>query len=342
MGNRYAWSWRLSDIPEPDAGAPTVFSAFACGGGSSMGYKRAGFRVVGNCEIDPRMMEVYKSNLHPAHPYLMDLRDFNRLDRYPDELMALDVLDGSPPCTTFSSCGARERYWGKEKAFREGQATQRLDDLFMAYLDTLERLRPKAFVAENVAGLVKGNAKGYVNEIVGRCRDIGYGVQAFLLDSSAMDVPQRRERVFLIGNRMGWPRLRLAFHGDPIPFGEARTEGPGRPLSPSLQELFDARRPEDTALDSICMRLRGKGSFFNDRICHDDRVADTLTSQCGAHNIRACDGTFITAGDARNCSTFPQDYDFGGQSPFYICGMSVPPNMMANIAREIRAQWLDG
>ena len=60
-------------------------------GGSSMGYKLAGFDVVGNCEIDPDMMKVYKQNNHPKHSYLMDVRDFLKLpdEKMPDELFHL-------------------------------------------------------------------------------------------------------------------------------------------------------------------------------------------------------------------------------------------------------------
>ena len=87
---RFPWKWRLSDIEQPGADAPTVFSVFACGGGSSMGYKRAGFRVLGCCEIDPAINAIYKQNLHPRFSYAMDVRDFalrgDDLDR------ALDFL----------------------------------------------------------------------------------------------------------------------------------------------------------------------------------------------------------------------------------------------------------
>lgn len=125
---RFPWKWYLKDLPKPTRGK--VFSTFACGGGSSMGYKRAGYEMVGCCEIDPAINKIYKENLHPKHNFLMDLRAFNELPELPEELYHLDILDGSPPCSTFSMAGAREKGWGKEKVFREGQAKQTLDDLF--------------------------------------------------------------------------------------------------------------------------------------------------------------------------------------------------------------------
>lgn len=115
-----------------------------------MGYKRAGFDVIGNNEIDPKINRLYVENNHPKYNYCEDLRAFNRRDDLPDELYHLDILDGSPPCTSFSTAGIREKGWGKAKKFREGQVRQTLDDLFFVFLDTVEKLNPKVVIAENV------------------------------------------------------------------------------------------------------------------------------------------------------------------------------------------------
>lgn len=151
-----------------------------------MGYKLAGYTVLGNCEIDPEMMKLYKRNHHPKYPLLMDIREFNRLQVYPEELRHLDILDGSPPCSVFSTAGDREKAWGKEKKFREGQKKQRLDDLFLHFIRTAEILKPKAVIAENVSGLLKGNARGYVNELLKAFKAAGYVTQIFLLDAHTM------------------------------------------------------------------------------------------------------------------------------------------------------------
>ena len=63
----------------------------------------------------------------------MDAREFANLEKYPEELLNLDILDGSPPCSTFSTSGKREKAWGVMKKFAEGQKLQRLDDLFFVY-----------------------------------------------------------------------------------------------------------------------------------------------------------------------------------------------------------------
>lgn len=122
------WKWSMRGGYPPKNGLK-VFSCFACGGGSTMGYKLAGCEVLGCCEIDPRMNKVYVKNHNPKYNYLMDIRDFNKLDDLPEELYHLDILDGSPPCSTFSMAGQREKAWGVEKRFKEGQKLQTLDDL---------------------------------------------------------------------------------------------------------------------------------------------------------------------------------------------------------------------
>ena len=106
-----------------------------------MGYKLAGCDVLGCCEIDPKMNEVYVANHHPKYNYLMDIRDFNAIpnDELPEDLFNLDILDGSPPCTTFSVSGNREETWGKEKKFREGQKSQTLDDLSFVFIETAKK-----------------------------------------------------------------------------------------------------------------------------------------------------------------------------------------------------------
>lgn len=332
----FDWKWYLKDIKQNKN--VKVFSCFSCGGGSSMGYKRAGFDVIGNCEIDPRMNTVYVKNNHPKYNFLMDLREFNKKTDLPEELYNLDILDGSPPCSTFSTAGSREKAWGKEKVFREGQQKQTLDDLFFVFLDTVEKLKPKIVVAENVIGLIKGNAKGYVNEIVKRFHSLGYNVQLFQFNAALMDVPQARERVFFIANNQHYPKLKLQFNHQPILFGQVRS-GNGKSVTGAKSlECIKKMRPGDLDFANIRMRTEGKHSNFSTKIVWDNLVAPTLVSS--SMFLRATDKTWYSDEDSRNISTFPQDYDFGSEDVKYICGMSVPPNMMANIAIEIYKQWL--
>ncbi len=339
----FPWKWRLTDLDGRPKNGLKVFSCFSCGGGSSMGYKLAGYSVIGNCEIDPDMMRIYRENNHPEHSFLMDIRDFVKLpdEEIPEELRHLDILDGSPPCSVFSMAGNREDGWNVEKTFREGQAKQRLDDLFFYFIDVAKRLQPKVVIAENVKGLLTGNAKGWVNRIVKAFGEAGYTVQMFLLNAAQMGVPQKRERVFFIAHRkdLPYPKLKLDFRSKPIPFSAVR-EPYGKPIAEDSisAKLLKYRIPSDRNVADISVRIRKKNSGFTTPINHDDEPVQTVTS--GGNAYRMCDGLLMTDRDFINCQTFPQDYNFLGENVQYVCGMSVPPVMMAKISEQVYLQWL--
>ncbi len=229
--HKFSYEWTLKDANfTKDKG--TVFSCFACGGGSTMGYKLAGFDVLGCNEIDPKMMEVYKVNHNPKYAYLEPIQTFKLRKDLPEELYNIDILDGSPPCSSFSMVGNREKDWGKDKVFREGQAMQVLDTLFFDFIDLAKKLQPKVVVAENVKGLLLGDAIQYVRQIYRELDLAGYYCQHWLLDASKMGVPQRRERVFFIALRKDLakpflkqvslfdilPELKMEFKENEIPF----------------------------------------------------------------------------------------------------------------------------
>lgn len=309
-----------------------------------MGYKLAGYEVIGNVEIDPRVMSVYKKNNHPKHPFLMDVRKFLEIpdEELPEELFHLDILDGSPPCSVFSTAGEREKGWNKEKVFREGQAKQKLDDLFFYFIEIARKLQPRVVIAENVSGLLKGNARGYVNEIFHAFDMAGYKTQLFLLNAAYMGVPQKRERCFFVARRkdQNFPKLCLSFKEPPILFGDVRTPDGIEPEEGLYKELLKHRLPSDKCIADISKRIRGKEAGFNSKIWQDNDIAGTCVSSGSLY--RGYDGKRLTMQDYINVQTFPQDYVFEGETAQYICGMSVPPVMMAQIASEIDRQWFAG
>lgn len=333
--------WNLTDLEKVPKNGRKVFSCFSCGGGSSMGYKLAGFTVVGNCEIDPKINAMYKKNHHPKYNYEMGVQDFYKLPDIPDELKDIDILDGSPPCSTFSMAGERDKNWGKEKKFREGQAEQVLDDLFFEFLKVAEVLKPKIIVAENVKGLITGKARGYVNLILKRYEELGYDAQVFLLNAATMGVPQRRERVFIIGRRkdLGFDPLVLNFNEKPIVYGEF-ADSDWKPINQDSMtyKRWQKRKPSDNKLaDTVARTEPGKVSGFTEPYVKLDRVVTTVTA--GGGMLRYDVPGYVNDRDISIIQTFPQDYDYNGNPVKYVCGMSVPPLMMYGIANEINRQW---
>lgn len=336
-------AWQLSDLASIPANGYKVFSCFHCGGGSSMGYKLAGFEVLGGVEIDPMMMKLYQQNLSPKYYYMMDIVRFNQLltQELPPALFKLDILDGSPPCSSFSVSGVREKKWGKKSKFREGQQEQILDDLFFHFVDTVNRLKPKIVIAENVKGLILGKAKGYVKQILQKFKEAGYNTQFFLLDSSYMGVPQKRQRIFFIAKRndLNLPALQLNFNEKTISAKEAFQGIISDPNKITWLTEESKALWQKTRLGDSFKTVHPKGSRFNEQKLNPNEPATTLTTRCMPMHWQ--EPRRITIEEALRLQTFPDDYDFADTSGFYAIGMSVPPFMMQRLANEIRVQWLD-
>jgi len=313
-----------------------------------MGYKRAGCDVIAANDIDPEMAWHYKHNLKPKHYFLCPIADLLKA-KLPKELHELDILDGSPPCSTFSVSGDRESTWGKEKHFREGQAKQVLSDLFFDYLDLVEHLKPKVVIAENVKGMIKGNAKGYVKMVMARLKEIGYRPQLFLLNSADCGVPQRRERVFFcaIRNDIQAASLKLSPKHRWISAGEATadvqalTPEEKKDTAPAKTDLLFWERTKPGQPYSVeCMRQRSKASFFNNHKLSAREPSLTLSAHRDViSHWSEC--RRLTFREWKRLGSFPDDYhaksDKIGQ---YMIGMSVPPKMTEAVARAVIDQWL--
>ena len=330
------WKWTFADYPK-DKNGRKVFSCFACGGGSTMGYKLAGCEVLGCCEIDPKMNEVYVKNHNPKYNFLMDIREFNKLpnDQIPDELFHLDILDGSPPCTTFSMSGDREDSWGKKKKFREGQAEQTLDDLSFVFIETVAKLRPRCVIMENVEGLLLGEAWRYVQEIYRQFKESGYQVNHWMLKGEHMGVPQTRHRVFFIAllndNPYDLTDLNMSFNYELITYGQIKT-GEERISRGKIHSVIKQMLPGEKFCDTM-KRIYGKSSGFSRTVIDRDNIFPTLTA--GHADVWLTNGNRPSLADVVHAQTFPEDYDFAGQPVEYICGMSVPPIMIKRIVQRL-------
>lgn len=345
------YNWNLKDaIFTKDKG--TVFSCFACGGGSTMGYKLAGFDVIGHNDIDPKMIEVYKENHKPRFSFLESITTFAKRKDLPKELYNLDILDGSPPCSSFSMAGNREKDWGKEKKFREGQELQVLDTLFFDFIDLAKELQPKVVVAENVKGLLLGAAKEYVIKIYEEFDKAGYYCQHFLLDASKMGVPQRRERVFFIALRKDLakpfmeqidmftelPKLELDFNEKEIPFKEVYYDLTDRQLTPACLNLWNNKLDSDNDLGSINERLFNAPTYFGFKFTKMNEVNKTIIAN--DNTVLFDYPRLLNKIELCRIGTYPSDYSFLDVKPHYLIGMSVPPLMTYRIASEIYKQWL--
>lgn len=181
----------------------SLVSTFSGCGGACLGFEMAGFKTLYANEFIEEARNTYALN-HPR--VFIDGRDIRNVTGS-DILKTinlksgeLDVLEGSPPCSSFSMAGKRDKKWGEVSDYSDDQ-NQVTDDLFFEYVRVLKDLQPKVFVAENVKGLVQGRAKGYFKQILRSLKSAGYQVEVRLINSAWLGVPQARERVFFMGVR---------------------------------------------------------------------------------------------------------------------------------------------
>lgn len=311
-----------------------VASLFAGGGGSSTGYRMAGYRVAYANDVVAEARTTYAANC--ADYTTVDGTDVRRvrgktiLDAV--EAVAgrreLDVLDGSPPCQAFSSAGPRDRTWGREVVHSDG-TTQRSDDLFFEYARLLGETRPRTFVAENVSGLVRGISRGYFKRILAALREAGYVVEVRLLDAQWLGVPQMRQRLIFVGVRTDLAR--------------ARGLGPAFPTP-----LPNVRPLAAVCPDVVRVEARGYGVV---KVTNDASRKPANTIAASGYAAFGDDYALVTRDGRRRkftldelkavCS-FPPDYLLTGsyREGWTRLGNSVPPLMMRAVAEVVRDEIL--
>ena len=168
----------------------TVISIFAGCGGSSLGYKWAGFKELLAIDFDENAVETFKLNFD-CPVWLRDIKEVTAkeiLEFCKIKKGELDVLDGSTPCQGFSTAGKR-------------QINDNRNTLFLEFVRLINDLQPKVFVMENVSGMIKGKMKGCFIEIMQTLKSLNYQVKCKLMNAKYYNVPQSRERVIFIGVR---------------------------------------------------------------------------------------------------------------------------------------------
>lgn len=307
----------------------TGASFFSGCGGSSTGHKMAGINILYANEFIPAAQDTYAKNAPSTY---MDRRDIRKvkveevLKRMGLKKGELDLLDGSPPCKSFSTAGAGSKNWGESKHYSDG-VHQRTDDLFMEFIRMLKGLKPKVFVAENVPGLVHGKAKGMFLEIMRDFQACGYKVRAMILDASLLGVPQARHRLIFVGVR-----------NDLVKKGfEPCFPKPLKTPRPTVRDFL----PHITA-------IKGKQGDILTYVPSDVpsptiTASDALNSETAGFSC----GGFVETKDGKRrkykidelkkICAFPDDFVFTGtyEQKFERMGRAVPPLMMAHVTREI-------
>ena len=369
----------MNEIARIRSNGYRVVSTFSGAGGSCLGFKMAGYRVVWASEFVKPAADTYRAN-HKG--VLLDTRDIRKVE--PVEILRatglavgqLDVLEGSPPCASFSIARhRRESGWGKVKNYSETR--QRTDDLFFEYARILKGLQPKVFVAENVSGLVKGVAKGYFLEILRTLKLCGYRVRARVLDAQWLGVPQARQRLIFLGVRSDlklepvYP-LPLPYrysvrdalpwiirHEHMGPHHVVRFATANKPAYTVSQMGTFMKKASDFARVEVETRLSpsmareydriGVGTaqkskrYFNLNRANPRRPSPTLTRVPAAAIVHPFERRYFSIGELKRICAFPDDFVLTGnyRQQWERLGRAVPPLMMRSVARVIATEILD-
>ena len=302
--------------------APTVISTFAGCGGSSLGYKLAGYRELLAVEWDDNAVETFRLNFPDVPVYHGDIAKLTGAECMqlagigPGEL---DVLDGSPPCQGFSTAGKRKFDDPRNSLFRE-------------FARLLRELQPKAFVMENVTGMVKGYMKQAYLTIIAELRACGYRCKGEVLNAMYFNVPQSRERVIIIGvrNDLGVEPTHPKPQTKPVTVREAFA-GVGDNDAPPLTERYAAY-----------WHAAGQGGVVGKlnqvRRLSLSEIAGTLVKAEGngaPYHPTECRA--ISTNERKRIASYPDCFMFTSrESATERIGNSVPPNLMRAIAEHVR------
>lgn len=223
-----------------------TYAELFCGlGGLSQGFVQAGYRGLFATDIEQEQIETFSINHLNTSVLVADIRQLSSQDimKYSQiERGQLDVLLGGPPCQGFSTYGKRRTDDERNQLFRE-------------FARVIYDLKPRAFVMENVIGLLSMEDGAVVQEIMRTfTSDLGYATTLMVLDAVNYGVPQFRRRVFFAGHRDGpAPTFPLPTHSIPQKNGRRRGQvqfrNSGEPY-PSQMNLFGNLMLETISLES--------------------------------------------------------------------------------------------
>ncbi len=164
----------------------------------SLGFNRAGFHTLAAIDIEPKALEVLRANLTDVEfTFCEDLTQFKPVDfANRTGISSVDVIVGGPPCQGYSQVRQRDGSNNGARLVHDNRRT-----LYRDFLDYVEYFRPAIFLMENVVGMRSAEGGRHYDDMLDESREIGYEVEAGIVQASDFGVPQSRRRLLLIGVR---------------------------------------------------------------------------------------------------------------------------------------------
>ena len=164
-----------------------VIGLFSGCGGLDLGFKQAGYDLIWSNDILKDACDTYRLNIGD---HILN-EDITKIDL--DTIPNTDIIIGGPPCQGFSGIGKRD-------------PNDNRSALVYSYLDVVDKVQPKIFLFENVTGIKSSKANDgskVIDNLKQAFENIGYHINIYTLNAADYGVPQRRKRVFIIGNKVG-------------------------------------------------------------------------------------------------------------------------------------------
>lgn len=357
--------YNLADVQAIKHSGFTSAGSFSGLGGSSLGFKMAGFETRYACEFEPHAAASYRSwspKTHLDSRSISDVTGSDILDFYDGNL---DVWEGSPPCSKFSTAGKRDKGWNQKSSSDSTKfKVQNVEDLFFEWVRILGEIKPKIAVAENVTAFLKGAAKGKAKQVISAVRGLGYCCEIWQLNASSFGVPQTRRRVFVVAydhKRCAKPIPPKPLLSKPVSSRTAFTGISGVTALPptdipkSEWSLFVAPDMRKYAVGALLRELE-VGQWHHKRfglgIAHPDRPWPTLLSlelmspgrsgsfhwdkhQETGHSFRK-----LCVAELQRIASLPDDFPWPTNGSMFDIGARigncVPPLLAAAVATSLR------
>ena len=296
------------------------------GGFSFLGkeYGENPFEIVYSIDNDDYCTKIYNDNF--AHKCIVkDVRNLT-VDEIPD----FDMLIGGFPCQSFSISA--------QNPPRLGYKDER-GMLFFEMVKILKERKPRFFVAENVKGILSANKGKAFPMIIGEFRAAGYNVVYKLMNASEYGVPQKRERVFIVGFREAEDGMMFNFPAILPPSGRAVLRNVIMEENDSDESLFFS----DKAVAGM-MAVREK--MNKGRVMKLDEPCNTISAHLAKVSLNSTDPVYVVNGRYRRFSTreaariqsFPDTFKLDSVSQirqYKAIGNAVPPVLMWHVVRSI-------
>jgi DNA (cytosine-5)-methyltransferase 1 len=338
-----------------------VLDLFCGAGGLSYGFESAGFDILLGIDNDQKALETFELNHKGSKSICGDITEIMYEEHIKPLLdgKKIDVIIGGPPCQGMSLSGPRK--------FNDPR-----NELYLSYIRLVNEIQPKAFVIENVPGLV-GLFGGQIKDsIIEKFTEMGYQIEYKILCSSDYGVPQRRKRVIFVGTKIGkfeYPEINpnmvtcsMALSDLPPleeELGEEVSEYPVPPQN-SYQKLM--RERSDKVLNHVAASHSEKvktiialvpdggnykdlpEEYRNSRNFHvawtrfaSNKPAPTIDTG-HRHHFHYKYNRVPTVRECARLQSFPDDFKFLGNKTqqFRQVGNAVPPLMAQAIAEKVK------